>query len=249
VGDAIPLQMLLIPQGSFVMGSPDDEPERGEREGPQHEVAVPAFFMGRYPVTQAQYERLMGTNPATAYDSNRFVAPNKPIIGVSWEDAVAFCDRLAELTGRQYRLPSEAEWEYACRAGTTTPFYFGQTLTTEVANYNGNYAYANGPTGENRNALTPVNHFGIANAFGLSDMHGNVFEWCQDQWQENYEGASSNASDRYSLAIQAPHVLRGGSWKRHARYSRSAYRSYPATTGRNDHIGFRICCTAPRALQ
>jgi formylglycine-generating enzyme required for sulfatase activity len=149
VTNGLPLHMVLVPGGTFIMGSPEDEPERKESEGPQHEVTVAPFFMGRYPITQAQYEAVMGTNPATRYeDPDRFVAPDKPVINVSWDNAVEFCDRLAEQTGRPYRLPSEAEWEYACRAGTTTPFYFGKIITTDVANYNGDYTYNEGEKGK-----------------------------------------------------------------------------------------------------
>jgi formylglycine-generating enzyme required for sulfatase activity len=152
-GSALPLQMVRIPGGRFTMGSPEDEPERSEAEGP-HGVTVPMFFMGRYPVTQAQYQALMDSNPATEYKADRLVAPNKPVVGVSWDDAVAFCERLSERTERTYRLPSEAEWEYACRAGTTTPFSFGATLTTDVANYHGDYTYGDGPRGKNRGQPT-----------------------------------------------------------------------------------------------
>ena len=248
ITDGLPLHMVLIPGGTFTMGSPDDEPERTEAEGPLHEVSVPTFFMGRYPVTQAQYEALMGTNPATQYEADRFVAPDKPVVGVTWNDAVEFCDRLSERTGRQYRLPSEAEWEYACRADTTTPFYFGKTLTTEVANHNGNHTYADGPEGEYRNALTPVEHFGIANAFGLCDMHGNVFEWCQDHWHENYNDAPVDGSAWTDGNDSNPRILRGGSWYVNPRYCRSAYRSSIDPVNRNDGFGFRVCCSAPRPL-
>ncbi|MGF1522329.1 MAG: formylglycine-generating enzyme family protein [Leptolyngbyaceae cyanobacterium] len=249
ITDALPLHMVLIPRGTFTMGSPDDEPERYDREGPQHQVTVPAFFMGRYPITQAQYKTVMETNPATKYEADRFVAPDKPVVGVSWQDAVAFCDRLAERTGRPYRLPSEAEWEYACRAGTTTPFYFGKTLSDELANYDASETYAGGPEGEYRNALTPVNYFGLANAFGLSDMHGNVLEWCQDHWHSNYEGAPTDGSAWLSSDESKSHILRGGSWVYFPRYCRSAYRNTNRPGVRYDVIGFRVCCSAPRALQ
>jgi len=248
VSNAIPLQMVLVPRGSFTMGSPEDEEGYEDIDGPQHEVTVPAFFMGRYPVTQAQYESLMGTNPAAEEDADRFVAPNKPVINVSWDDAVAFCDRLAELTGRPYRLPTEAEWEYACRAGTTTPFYFGKTITTEVANYNGEYTYAGGPEGEYRNALTTVDHFGIANAFGLSDMHGNVWEWCQDSWHDSYEGAPEDGSARVKDGSDL-RVRRGGSWYNNPTFCRSAFRNDNDADIRIDGVGFRVVCAAPRPLQ
>ncbi|MEL6384159.1 MAG: formylglycine-generating enzyme family protein [Cyanobacteria bacterium J06626_18] len=249
ITDALPLHMVLIPQGSFTMGSPDDEPERRDTEGPQHEVTVPAFFLGRYPVTQAQYETVMETNPATDYKADRFVAPDKPVVGVSWQKAVAFCDRLAELTGRPYRLPSEAEWEYACRAGTTTPFYFGKTLTDELANYDASKPYAGGPEGEYRNKPTPVNYFGLANAFGLSDMHGNVLEWCQDHWHSNYEGAPKDGSAWLSSDENESRIFRGGSWGNYPWNCRSASRGTYRPVNRDNFIGFRVCCSAPRALQ
>ena len=247
VGDVLPLHMVVIPGGTFMMGSPDDEPERSDAEGPQHEVTVSTFCMGRYPITQAQYEAVMGANPAADYDSDRFVAADQPVVGVSWDQAVEFCQRLAQKTGRPYRLPSEAEWEYACRAGTTTPFYFGKTLTTEVANYDGNYTYGSGPQGEYRNKTTPVDHFGIANAFGLSDMHGNVWEWCQDAWHNNYEDAPSDGS-AWLEGGSSSRVLRGGSWYGNPWGCRSAYRihSYPAN--RNNNNGFRVCCGGLRGL-
>ena len=244
VTEGLPLHMVQLPGGTFLMGSPEDEPEREEDEGPQHEVTVPPFFMGRYPITQAQYKAVMGTNPATEYDPERFVAPNKPVVGVSWDDAVAFCAALAQRTSRSYRLPSEAEWEYACRAGTTTPFYFGRTLTTEVANYDGNYTYGDGPKGEFRDALTLVDHFGIANHFGLSDMHGNVDEWCQDAWHSNYDEAPTDGSPW--VGDSSSHVLRGGSWGFNPGYCRSAYRNYYDADNRGYNIGFRVCCSAPR---
>ena len=249
VGDAVPLHMVLVPRGKFTIGSPEDELERSDAEGPQYEVTVPAFFMSRYPVTQAQYKSLMQVNPATKYDMNRFVAPNKPVVGVSWKDTAAFCNRLAELTHRPYRLPSESEWEYACRAGTTTPFYFGETLSTEVANYDSNYIYANGSEERFRNALTEVNHFGIANAFGLSDMHGNIQEWCHDQWHDNYKGGPTDGSAWIGGGDSSRRVLRSGCWRLKPGYCRSAFRSPYSINDRGDGIGFRVVCSAPRPFQ
>jgi formylglycine-generating enzyme required for sulfatase activity len=245
----ITLEMVAIPAGTFLMGSPADEPERYDDESPQHEVTVEPFFMGRYPITQAQYEAVMGTNPATQYDSDRFVAPDKPVVGVRWHDAVEFCNRLEKQTGRPSRLPTEAEWEYACRAGTTTPFSFGEMITTDVANYDGSSTYANGPTGENRNALTPVDHFGIANAFGISDMHGTVWEWCADYWHENYEGAPTDGSVWVEGGDSSRRVNRGGSWVSYPRGCRSAYRYYNAPDNALNNLGFRVVCSAPRTLQ
>ena len=131
---------------------------------------------------------------------------------MSWYEAVEFCNRLTLHTDRAYRLPTEAEWEYACRAGTVTPFCFGDMILTEVANYNGNYTYADGPKGKNRGKPTSVDEFDVANTFGLSDMHGNVWEWCQDHWHENYEGAPTDGSAWPTDNKEANRLVRGGSW-------------------------------------
>jgi formylglycine-generating enzyme required for sulfatase activity len=251
LGEAIGLDMILVPAGTFWMGSPDDEPDRSEDEGPQHEVNVSSFFMGRYPVTQAQWRFVAALTPGSReldLDPSNFKEDKRPVEQVSWYDAVEFCDRLAQHTGRPYRLPSEAEWEYACRSGTVTPFYFGKTLTTEIANYDGNYTYNDGPKGEYREETTPVDQFEIANAFGLCDMHGNVFEWCQDHWHENYEGAPTDGSAWLSANENASRVSRGGSWRDYPRHCRSAYRFYDTPDNRYFNIGFRVVCSAPRTL-
>ncbi|NEQ48497.1 MAG: formylglycine-generating enzyme family protein [Leptolyngbya sp. SIOISBB] len=252
LGDAIPLDMVLINGGTFTMGSPEDEPERDDDEGPQHEVTVPTFFMGRYPVTQAQW-RVVAEMPQASreieVDPANFKGPNRPVEQVDWYDAVEFCQRLAKASGRSYRLPSEAEWEYACRSGITTPFSFGKTLTTEIANYNGNYTYNDGPKGEYREETTPVDHFEVANAFGLSDMHGNVYEWCQDHWHDNYDGAPLDGSAWLTDKEGAARVRRGGSWDYTPRFCRSAYRDFDFPGVRSDIIGFRVVCSAPRTLQ
>ncbi|MGF1520657.1 MAG: formylglycine-generating enzyme family protein [Nodosilinea sp.] len=252
VGEALPLHMVLVPGGIFLMGSPDDEPEREEREGPQHKVTVLPFFIGRYSVTQSQW-RVVAAMPQVERelktDPSSFKGDNRPVEQVSWYDAEEFCARLSAHTNRQYRLPSEAEWEYACRAGTTTPFYFGNTLTTEVANYNGNYTYADGSKGEYREETTPVDHFGIANAFGLCDMHGNVWEWCQDHWHDNHEGAPTDGSAWIEGGDSDGRILRGGSWYSNPRYCRSAYRGNFEPVNRYINIGFRVVCSAPMALQ
>ncbi len=249
--NGLPLHIVLIPAGSFIMGSPDDEPERVEWEGPQHEVLLSKFFMGRYPVTQAQWHAVAKLPQAEREldpDPSRFKGENHPVEQVSWFEAVEFCDRLTQHTGRPYRLPTEAEWEYACRAGTTTPFYFGKTLTPEVANYNGDETYADGPKGEYRALTTPVDRFGIANAFGLSDMHGNVFEWCQDHWRDNYQDTPTDGSAWLSTDEKSSCVYRGGSWGSVLWNCRSAYRSYYRPGNRSFGIGFRVCCSAPSIL-
>ncbi|WP_397194754.1 formylglycine-generating enzyme family protein [Nodosilinea sp. FACHB-141] len=250
-GDALPLHMVLVPGGTFLMGSSDDEPERKEDEGPQHEVTVPPFFMGRYPVTQAQWRVVAAMSQVKRElhpDPSRFKGDNRPVEQVSWYDAVEVCARLSAHTSRQYRLPSEAEWEYACRAGTITPFYFGNTLTTEVANYKGNSTYADGPEGEYRAETTPVDHFGIANAFGLCDTHGNVNEWCQDHWHDSYAGAPTDGSAWIEGGNPDKRILRGGSWYDLPRYCQSAHR-YPYVPDYLSYfLGFRVVCSAPRAL-
>ena len=244
------LEMVAIPGGAFLMGSPADESEREQkRESPQHEVTIAPFFMGRYPVTQVQW-RAVAAMPQIERelrsDPSRFKGDNRPVERVSWRDAVEFCSRLSAHTGRYYRLPTEAEWEYACRAGTTTPFHFGDMILTEVANFDGSYAYSDGPRGEYRGETTAVDQFGIANAFGLSDMHGNVWEWCQDKWHGNYDGAPIDGSAWLSSGEGDLRVRRGGSWYDNPGDCRSAYRNGDFPDNRYDRIGFRVCCSAPR---
>jgi formylglycine-generating enzyme required for sulfatase activity len=246
------LEMVSIPRGTFLMGSPGDEPERFNSEGPQHEVTVPSFFMGCYPVTQAQW-RVVAAMPQVERTlkaaPSRFKGDLRPVEQVTWYDAVEFCARLSAHTGRQYRLPTEAEWEYACRAGTTTPFHFGETISSELANYAGNYTYADGSKGEYRKETTAVDHFGIANAFGLSDMHGNVFEWCQDHRHDNYKGAPTDGSAWTEGGNSERRIRRGGSWISNPRNCRSAYRDFyvPGNDG-SFTFGFRVVCSAPRTL-
>lgn len=213
LGNGVTLEMVQIPGGTFKMGSPEGEVGRWKNESPLHQVTVPGFFMGRYEVTQAQYQAIMGTNPSS------FKGEKLPVERVSWDDAVEFCQKLSQKTGRTYRLPSEAEWEYACRAGTTTPFYFGETITTDLANYRGTdwdyrgtvYSgnYGQGPKGTYRQKTTPVGSF-PPNAFGLYDMHGNVLERCQDDEHYNYNGAPT---DGRAWVNDNPDnkLLRGGS--------------------------------------
>jgi formylglycine-generating enzyme required for sulfatase activity len=249
--DDITLEMVAIPAGTFLMGSPEDEPERYDDESPQHEVTIESFFMGRYPITQAQW-RVVAALPQVDReldpDPSNFKGDNRPVEQVSWLDATEYCARLSVYTGREYRLPSEAEWEYACRAGTTTPFHFGETISSELANYGGSTAYADGPEGEDREETTPVDHFEVANTFGLSDMHGNVLEWCQDHWHRNYEGAPTGGSAWLTEDDQANRVFRGGSWVFVPRNCRSAYRDGNVPDNIYDSLGFRVVCSAPRTL-
>jgi formylglycine-generating enzyme required for sulfatase activity len=233
LGNGVTLEMVSIPGGTFLMGSPENEKERLDSEGPQHRVTIQPFWLGKYPITQRQWQAVMGNNPA------RFKGDNRPVECVSWKDVVEFCQRLSEKTGKTYRLPSEAEWEYACRAGTTTPFYFGETITTDLVNYDGNSPYASAPTGIYRKQTTEVGIF-PPNAFGLYDMHGNVWEWCADPWHENYKGAPTDGSVWQEGADKGLFALRGGSWLSYAGRSRAAYRCRGEPTNRGDGLGARL---------
>ncbi|NEP46305.1 MAG: formylglycine-generating enzyme family protein, partial [Okeania sp. SIO2H7] len=227
------LEMVYIPGGTFTMGSPESEESRYDNEGPQHEVQVPSFYFGKYPVTQAQYEAITGKNPS------HFKGEKRPVECITWQNAVEFCQKLSEKTGKTYRLPSEAEWEYACRAGTTTPFYFGETVTPELANYEGKYTYASGPQGLDREQTTEVGSF-PPNAFGLYDMHGLVWEWCQDVWHEDYNGAPTDGSAWESDGDRSYRVQRGGSWVNYPRLCRCANRYWVVAGYWGSFRGFRV---------
>jgi formylglycine-generating enzyme required for sulfatase activity len=246
--------MVFIPEGIFMMGSPEDEVLSFKSQSPQHQVTVPTFFIGKYPVTQAQWQAVVlmpQINQQLQLDPSRFKGVNRPVESVSWYDAVEFCLRLSQHTGKSYRLPSEAEWEYTCRASTTTPFHFGKTITTDLANYrgtdNGKWlgSYGQGPKGIYRQETTEVGSFKVANQFGLYDMHGNVWEWCQDHWHNNYESAPIDAraweDDYYSSNRR---ILRGNSWFNCPEYARSAFRATFDADSRSSNFGFRIVCGA-----
>ncbi|MDB9303856.1 bifunctional serine/threonine-protein kinase/formylglycine-generating enzyme family protein [Nodularia spumigena CS-591/12] len=237
LGNGVSLEMVQIPGGTFTMGSPAGEAQRQSDEGPQRQVRVPGFFMGKYPVTQAQYQAIMGTNPAF------FKGEKRPVETVNWDEAVEFCKQLGQRTGKTYRLPSEAEWEYACRAGTTTPFYFGETITTDLVNYDGNNPYGDAPKGEYRQQTTDVGNF-PPNSFGLYDMHGNIWEWCQDVYKDSHQGAPTDGSAYESGNNNDYQLLRGGSWGFNAGSCRSARRFRNARAGRPYYIGFRLVCVA-----
>ncbi|TAF09840.1 MAG: serine/threonine protein kinase [Nostocales cyanobacterium] len=241
LGNGVLLEMIAIRGGSFLMGSPENEPERLSSESPQHRVTIQPFYMGKFTVTQAQWERV-AVLPKIQQDLNpnpsRFSGKNRPVEAVSWLDAQEFCARLSKATGKKYRLPSEAEWEYACRAGTNTPFYFGDNITNDLANYNGNYPYNSGAKGKYRQQTTDVGSF-PPNSFGLYDMHGNVWEWCEDDWHENYINAPVNGSAWINQSSKY-NLLRGGSWISNARDCRSANRGSGARDFRDDTLGFRV---------
>jgi formylglycine-generating enzyme required for sulfatase activity len=248
----VDLDMIAIPGGEFEMGSPDDELDRRASEGPQHLVTVPPFYMGRYPVTQSQWRFVAGLDPVKQkLDKNpsRFKGDKRPVEKVSWHDATEFCARLTKQTGCPYRLPSEAEWEYSCRANTKTPFYFGETINSDLVNYDANQIYGAGIKGNYRQKTTPVDQFEFPNAFGLSDMHGNVWEWCEDHWHSNYEGAPTTSAPWLDLdaAESKSRVLRGGSWDDIPRYCRSASRPYDVAGDRYYLSGFRVVCVVSRS--
>jgi formylglycine-generating enzyme required for sulfatase activity len=249
----VPDTFVRINGGTFTMGSPANEPEREDNEGPQHQVTVSAFYMGKYEVTQKEYQEVMGTNPSY------FKGPNLPVEQVSWFDAVEYCNKRSQKEGltpaytisgagnnravtwnrnaNGYRLPTEAEWEYACRAGTTTPFSTGNNITTDQANYNGNYPYNNNAKGAYRKKTTPVGSF-APNPWGLYDMHGNVWEWCWD-WYGDYSSGAQTDPD--GAASGSYRVERGGSWISDASFARSVYRGYNVPYYRiSSGFGFRL---------
>jgi formylglycine-generating enzyme required for sulfatase activity len=240
LGGGVSLELVLIPAGEFVMGSPESEEKRDLDEGPQHRVRIstsaPGFYLGKYEVTQAQWLAVMGENPA------HFKGDDLPVERVSWFDCQEFCRRLSRRVGRAIRLPTEAEWEYACRAGTTTPFYFGDTISSEQANYDGSYTYGSAPAGVYRKRTMPVGSF-PANAWGLHDMHGNVWEWCADWYGADYY-AQSPTADPLGPASGQGRVLRGGSWVYLPQCCRSADRVTIAPPDRNNYSGFRVAADA-----
>jgi formylglycine-generating enzyme required for sulfatase activity len=254
------MKLALIPPGEFLMGSPRQKfdsllseypsfAEYSYREQPQHRVRLTKpYYLGMYEVTQAEYERVMGTNPSSfsrsgssshkvyGQDTSRF-----PVEGVSWEDAMEFCRRLSALSGEQaagrvYRLPTEAEWEFACRAGTTTPFHFGSWLNGREANCDGNYPHGTRTKGACLERPTKVGSY-AANGFDLYDMHGNVWEWCSD-W---YDGYASTAVDDPRVSVAGSlRVSRGGCWFVPAWLCRSALRNSHLPSTRYYALGFRV---------
>jgi formylglycine-generating enzyme required for sulfatase activity len=264
LGAEVALEMVPIPAGEFLMGSPDDEPGRWDDEGPQHRVRLAPFSLARMPITQAQWRQVACWQPAAGdppwerqlnpdpshfngdlpVDNRRPEDDRRPVEGVSWFDAQEFCSRLSQRTGRTYTLPSESQWEYACRAGTTTPYAFGAT----ISQWQGNVSSS---------GTTEVGSF-PANAWGLHDMHGNVWEWCLDHWHPGYEGAPADGSAWLSTMEQQnpaspkpvknvindyePRLLRGGSWFGFPGYCRSAYRSHVQPGSAFYYVGFRVVC-------
>lgn len=233
--NGVRLNMVDVPGGTFLMGSPDTEAGRiKDNESPQHKVKILPFSMGIYPVTQSQWQAV-ATLPKVKYDltsnPSHFKGENRPVERVNWHEAMEFCQRLSIMTGLFYRLPSEAEWEYACRAGTTTPFYWGNRLDRDKANF-----------GDNISNTTAVGQY-PKNAFGLYDMHGNVHEWCRDHAHKGYRGAPKDGKPWLTDRI-IKRIIRGGSWSSDPSFCRSAMRDCNEPYDRSTFIGFRVSCNA-----
>ncbi len=251
ITNSIGMKLRLIPAGEFVMGSPESEVNRLDNEY-QHRVRITKpFYLGRYEVTQAEYERVMKTNPSwfsSGGDGKEKVhdlgTSRLPVEEVSWDDAVEFCHKLSQLpeekaAGRIYRLPTEAEWEYACRAGTTTPFHFGSELNGSQANCVGTRPYGTSTEGASLGLTTRVGSYAAANAFGLYDMHGNVWEWCNDWYAGEYY-TSSPENDPLGPTEATFRVIRGGCWRNSAWDCRAAFRRGFEPANRDDGLGFRV---------
>ncbi|MBD2247101.1 SUMF1/EgtB/PvdO family nonheme iron enzyme [Nostoc sp. FACHB-888] len=242
LGNGVVLEMVSIPGGKFLMGASQYEEGSQEDERPQHLVTIQPFFLGKYPITQLQW-KLIANQPKIDRDLNPdpsyFKGGNLPVERVSWYDAREFCERLSQKTGRQYRLPSEAEWEYACRARTSTPFHFGKIIINNLANYCSQNTNING---SDRQYTTEIGSFS-ANDFGLYDMHANVWEWCADYQHDDYQGAPLNGSAWVDDGNEEYRILRGGSWGSHSNLCRSTFRFSEAATTRDKEFGFRVACS------
>ncbi len=257
----VALEMVEVPGGSFLMGSSELEANRKgyardlgkqlrERvldrlpaESPQHVVKVAKFYFGKFEVTQSQWNAVASlpkVKRELMSDPSQFKGGNRPVEKISWEEAVEFCERLSRATGRKYRLPTEAEWEYACRAGVDAPFHFGQSITTDWANFDGERRFLSSPDGANRQETVPAGSLGIANRFGLYDMHGNVWEWCLDGWHENYQSAPDNGGLWQDGAVTYLKVVRGGGWDSAGVECRSGFRDRLTSTLRMNNLGFRV---------
>lgn len=241
-------EMVAVPEGSYIMGAPDKEQQRVDDEGPQHKVTFAnPFAVGRYPVTVGQFAnfvRATGYNAGNDWRNPGFMQnDNHPVVCMNWDDAQAYVKWWRERTGKDYRLLSEAEWEYACRAGTVSTFWWGTTITPAQANYDGNFVYEGGGSkGECRKQTVPVNSF-EPNPWGLYQVHGNVREWCEDVWHENYVGAPSDGSAWIEEGDKTVRILRGGSWVSFPQCLRSARRTRTGTDRRIYGNGFRLART------
>jgi formylglycine-generating enzyme required for sulfatase activity len=242
------LEMVQIPEGNYWMGSENQKGYYHER--PQHLVTISSFFMSRFPITQAQWQSIAKTTKVRIElnpNPSDFTGDNLPVEHITWVEALEFCERLQLQTGKPYRLPTESEWEYACRAGTETPFHFGETISPLIATYDGSQRYHAGPKGRPSKQTSVVGNHRAANAFGLEEMHGNVWEWCADHGYDDYTNAPADGSARITNHQTSPRVIRGGSWAHQADACRSTYRnSSIPPTHKVLTIGFRVAVSLPR---
>lgn len=242
-------EMVIIPAGEFLMGSPQNEAGRLPNEGPQHRVLIAQpFALGRYAVTFEEYDQFCAATAREKASDWGWGRGQRPAISISWREARAYCDWLSQETGADYRLPSEAEWEYGARAGSRTAFWWGDEIDTKHANYNGNYTYRNGPRGGYRQQTLPVASF-EPNPFGLYQVHGNVWEWVQDEWHDDYSGAPGDGSAwETSAGGNGPRVVRGGGWSLIPEGLRSAARNWFSTDDAFNDLGFRLARTLSLSL-
>jgi len=225
-----PISFLKIPEGSFLMGSRETDLHVRRNEYPQHKVKVRSFYLGQIPITQHQWMAVTGQK---CRGNSNSLGQDLPVVNVWLDEAINFCDKLSKLTNLSVRLPSEAEWEYACRAGTNTPFCYGESLTTEVAKY--------AVSALEISRLKIAGEIDAPNDFGLLDMHGNVWEWCSDIWHEDYKDAPADGSSWISGGDVGYCVQRGGSWRSHMDTCRSAMRVGDIARNDEDIVGLRVC--------
>jgi formylglycine-generating enzyme required for sulfatase activity len=239
--------MVVVPAGSFIMGSPEGEIERGRDEGPQHRVAFARpLAVGKFAVTFAEWDACAAAGGCDGYRPGDMAwgRGRLPVVNVSWDDAMAYVAWLSGRTGKSYRLLSEAEREYVTRAGTTTPFWWGTAITSQEANYNGHFSYADGPKGEYHGRVLPVDSF-QPNPWGLYQVHGNVSEWAQDCFHSDYAGAPTDGS-AWTSGDCSRRVIRGGSWGYEPGTLRAAYRYGEDVDARVIFGGFRVARTLAR---
>ena len=259
LGGGVKLKVVRIEPGTFLMGSPDNEVDRFDNEL-QHEVEITKpYYVGVYTVTQAQYRQVIGENPswfsAEGKGKDKVASMNTddfPVEMVSYKDAVEFCRRVSELPEVKSRglvvdLPTEAEWEFACRAGTKTAFHFGNSLSSKDANFNGKYPYGGAAEGPYLGRTEKVGQY-LPNAWGLYDMHGNVYQWCKDWYGKDYY-QNSDKKDPQGPDNGSARVLRGGSWDDVARFCRAAYRFNVAPEVRTATTVFGWWCGCPPGLR
>ncbi len=244
INDELFLDMVLVPSGQFMMGSPDDEIFHNSNESPFHLVKTSQYLMSKHAINQEKWKaiaHLPKINLDLSMSPSKFRGAELPVENISWLEANEFCLRLSKYTGRTYRLPTEAEWEYACRAKTETPFPFGVTITSALANFNGAQPYASQPKGEFLKRTVDVGEF-TANALGLYQMNGNVWEWCLDSWQNSFAAPPIDGHTWLATHTTMRAVLRGGSWGSSGERCRSAARFQAPYTYRGGDVGFRVIC-------